>query len=105
MQVTWLSFAKIFELKETAKWSSKVEEKRSAISELSGFGTEAVNTLEEIRAVEVNDEIRQLCAEAIRKGRGTKEAGVKEPEKRPQSLKKAQNSAVTLRRQGAWDSL
>lgn len=82
MQVTWLSFAKIFELKETAKWSSKVDEKRNAISELAGPGTEAVSTLEEIRSVEVNDEIRQLCAEAIRKARGAKEANLKEPEKK-----------------------
>ena len=82
MQVTWLSFAKIFELKETAKWSSKVDEKRNAISELAGLGTETVSTLEEIRSVEVNDEIRQLCAEAIRKARGAKEANQKEPEKK-----------------------
>lgn len=78
----WLSFAKIFELKETAKRSSKVDEKRNAISELAGLGTEAVSTLEEIRSVEVNDEIRQLCAEAIRKARGAKEANLKEPEKK-----------------------
>ncbi|MGI0020662.1 MAG: hypothetical protein ACREAY_09355 [Nitrososphaera sp.] len=77
-----MSFAKIFELKETAKWSSKVDEKRNAISELAGFGSEAVNTLEEIRSVEVNDEIRQLCAEAIRKAKGTIEANLKEPEKK-----------------------
>jgi hypothetical protein len=82
MQVTWLLFAKIFELKETAKWSSKVDEKRNAISELAGFGAEAVNTLEEIRIVEVNDEIRQLCAEAIRKARVAKEESLKEPEKK-----------------------
>jgi hypothetical protein len=77
-----LSFAKIFELKETAKWSSKVDEKRNAISELAGFGTEAVSTLEEIRSVEVNDDIRQLCAEAIGKARGAKDANLKEPEKK-----------------------
>ena len=77
-----MSFAKIFELKETAKRSSKVDEKRNAISELAGLGTEAVSTLEEIRSVGVNDEIRQLCAEAIRKARGAKEANLKEPEKK-----------------------
>ena len=82
MQVIWLSFAKIFELKETAKRSSKVDEKRNAVSELAGLGTEAVSTLEEIRSVEVNDEIRQLYAEAIRKARGAKEANLKEPEKK-----------------------
>jgi hypothetical protein len=85
----WLSFEKIFELKETAKWSSRVDEKKNAISELAGLGTNAVSTLEEIRTVEVNDELRQLCAEAIRKAKGADEKGQKEPNGKQEKSKAA----------------
>ena len=75
----WLSFEKIFELKETAKWSSRADEKKSAISELAGLGSSAVNTLEEIQAVEVNDELMRLCAEGIKKAKGEDVKNSKEP--------------------------
>ena len=85
----WLSFEKIFELKETAKWSSRIDEKKGAISELAGLGSNAVSTLEEIRAVEVNDELRQLCAEAIKKAKGANEKGQKEPNGKQEKSKAA----------------
>lgn len=57
---------KLFELKEAAKWSSKMDERKSAIRELASQGPDAISILEEIRDVIVAaDELRDLCIAAI----------------------------------------
>jgi hypothetical protein len=63
---------KLFELKEAAKWSSKMDERKSAIRELASQGPDAISILEEIRDVIVAaDELRDLCIAAIENIRKT----------------------------------
>jgi hypothetical protein len=58
---------KIRELKYTAKWSLKFEEKKRAIDELTYFAGKAIPALTEIYNVTVYDEVKQACIEAIKK--------------------------------------
>jgi hypothetical protein len=56
-----------WQLKESAKWSLEVDERRRAIRELvSGYGRDAIQAIEEVRDVSAYDEIRKACIEAIK---------------------------------------
>lgn len=55
-----------FELKEKAKWSNSIQERKAAVSELSAFGEKTVPLLEEIMNVTAYEEIRAACMEAIK---------------------------------------
>ena len=61
-----------YELKEKAKWSRDMEEKKMAIRELSSHGEKALPSLEEIRNVTAYEDIRLACIEAIRSIKGEK---------------------------------
>ncbi|MCI0559729.1 MAG: hypothetical protein MN733_14665 [Nitrososphaera sp.] len=57
---------RIWQLKETGKWADDSGDKKTAISELSAHGENAVASLEEILNVTVYEEIRAACIEAIK---------------------------------------
>ena len=61
-----MSDKSIWELKETAKWSRDLDEKKDAIRKLSARGEEALPSLEEIRDITAYNDIRAACAEAIK---------------------------------------
>ena len=74
-RVSQLSDRKIFfELKERAKWSRDLAEKKTAIKELSNHGDMALPALDEILSVTAYDEIKAACMEAIKAIKG-KDAG------------------------------
>jgi hypothetical protein len=56
----------LFELKETAKWSSDPEERKAAIKELSTHGENAISELQEIANITAYEDIKNACAEAIK---------------------------------------
>ena len=56
----------LFELKETAKWSSDPEERKAAIKELSTHGENAISKLQEIANITAYEDIKNACAEAIK---------------------------------------
>jgi hypothetical protein len=56
----------LFELKEKAKWSRDPEEKKTAITELSTHGENAISELQEIMNITGYDDIKNACAEAIK---------------------------------------
>ena len=56
----------LFELKETAKWSSDPEERKAAIKELSTHGENAIYELQEIANITAYEDIKNACAEAIK---------------------------------------
>ncbi len=76
-----------FELKEKAKWARDVEEKKTAIKELSSYGEKAIPFLEEIRNVTAYEDIRSACIEAIR--------SIKGEEKASQQQQQPSNKAAT----------
>jgi hypothetical protein len=56
-----------WQLKESAKWSLEVDERRRAIRELArGYGRDAIQAIEEIKDVSAYDEIKRACIEAIK---------------------------------------
>ena len=77
MRVDWLSDKSLWELKETAKWSSNPQEKKEAISKLSARGAEALPLLEEILNVTAYDDIKAACIDAIKSANGERKAQVK----------------------------
>ncbi|HEU4822136.1 MAG TPA: hypothetical protein VFS97_01810 [Nitrososphaeraceae archaeon] len=68
----------LFDLKEKAKWSSDSEEKKTAIKELSTHGENAIFELQEIMNITAYDDIKSLCAEAIKSIQGSRKAEVDE---------------------------
>lgn len=63
-----LSFSdgRFWELKEAAKWSLALDERKKAVAELiSTYGEAALQVLSEIKDITVHDEIRKICMEAI----------------------------------------
>jgi hypothetical protein len=64
-----LSEYRMWDLKETAKWSDNPEERKAAIKTLSARGETAVPSLEEIMAVTAYEEIRMACIEAMKAAR------------------------------------
>ena len=58
---------RFWELKEDAKWSLDVNERKKSIRMLADYyGPEAVQSIAEIRDVAAYDEIKRACIEAIR---------------------------------------
>ena len=56
-----------WQLKESAKWSLEVDERRRAIRELArGYGSDAIQAIQEIKDVSAYDEIKSACIEAIK---------------------------------------
>ena len=68
MDVSDLSVDKmtLFELKEKAKWSNDLEGKKAAIKKLSTLGESAISELEEIMNITASEDIKNVCAEAIK---------------------------------------
>ncbi|MGI0029547.1 MAG: hypothetical protein ACREAQ_07550 [Nitrososphaera sp.] len=65
---------RFWQLKESAKWSLDMNERRQAIEELAGsYGKEALQAILEIKDVTAYDEIRKACAEAIKEARKVSE--------------------------------
>ncbi len=56
----------LFELKEKAKWSSDLEERKAAIKELSTHGENAISELQEIASITAYEDIKNACSEAIK---------------------------------------
>jgi hypothetical protein len=58
---------RFWELKEAAKWSLDVNERKKSISMLADYyGPAAVQSIAEIRDVAAYDEIKKACIEAMR---------------------------------------
>ena len=58
---------RFWELKEAAKWSLDVNERKKSIRLLADYyGPQAVQSITEIRDVAAYDEIKRACIEAIR---------------------------------------
>lgn len=58
---------KFWDLKESAKWSLDVQERKRAIMQLAhAYGPNAVRPIAEIRDVAAYDEIRKACIEAMK---------------------------------------
>jgi hypothetical protein len=72
--VVSMSEPDLWELKEKAKWSPDLVEKKNAISGLSRHGEGAISALEEILAVTAYDDIKSACIEAIKSVRESKGA-------------------------------
>jgi hypothetical protein len=61
-----LSDARLWELKQTAKWSWDIEERKKAITDIAhDYGEEAIGVLSEIKDTTVYEEIRRACIDAI----------------------------------------
>ena len=58
-------------LKEKAKWSDDLEEKKAAIKKLSTLGEDAISGLQEIMSITGYGDIKNACAEAIKSMRAT----------------------------------
>jgi hypothetical protein len=56
----------VYDLKESAKWSHDVEEKKLAINQLSSLGEKALPSLEEILNVTAYEEIKAICLDALK---------------------------------------
>jgi hypothetical protein len=56
----------LYELKESAKWSLDVDERKKAIRLLAGYGPSAIQSITEIRDIAAYDEIKKACIEAIK---------------------------------------
>lgn len=69
----------LYELKETAKWSHKSEERLSAVRQLAMKGPNAIPQLEEIRNITAYEDIKSACAEAIRAIANTGDGRITEP--------------------------
>lgn len=75
-RVDRLSETSMWELKETAKWSSNPKEMKEAVGKLSARGAEALPSLQEIMSVTAYDDIKAACIDAIKsvnKGKPTSE--------------------------------
>lgn len=77
---------RLWELKESAKWSLDVHERKQAIRELANtYGPEALKSIAEIRDVAAYGEIRKACIEAIKSA----SKGVTDKKIRKSNVKKA----------------
>lgn len=68
---------KFWELKQAAKWSLQMHEKKRAIAKLlDDYGRGALPALSEIRETTVYEEIRKACADAIKSAKIRPDKGV-----------------------------
>lgn len=77
----------IFELKERAKWSRDLAEKKTAIKELSAHGDKAIPALDEILSVTAYDDVRAACMEAIKAIKGKSAETSAQDQKKEQDQK------------------
>ncbi len=56
----------LYELKETAKWSRDPQEMKAAIRELSSYGEEALEALQEILNVTAYEDVKVACSDVIK---------------------------------------
>jgi hypothetical protein len=99
---------RFWELKESAKWSLDVSERKNAIKQLAEYyGQDAIQSIAEIRDVAAYDEIRQACADAIKAAASTTTAQYQQHET-PEKIKrhsarkaKAKKSRRKTKRHGA----
>ncbi len=69
---------RFWQLKESAKWSLDVDERRRAIAELaSSYGREAIQAISEVRDVAAYDEIKSACIAAIKSAGRSHEPALK----------------------------
>jgi hypothetical protein len=79
---------KFWELKESAKWSLDVNERKQAIRQLAAaYGPEAIQSIAEIRDVSAYDEIKQACIEAI-KAASVRDAKGRSRKSQPKRIKR-----------------
>jgi hypothetical protein len=65
---------KLWELKEAAKWSLSIEERKKAISELViKYGENALEALSEVKDTTVHEDVKKACIEAIMSAKKAKE--------------------------------
>lgn len=80
---------RFWELKESAKWSLDVSERKNAIKQLAEYyGQDAIQSIAEIRDVAAYDEIRQACADAIKAETSTASTAQHQQREMPQKAKK-----------------
>jgi tetratricopeptide (TPR) repeat protein len=63
-------------LKEKAKWSSDLEERKAAIKKLSTHGEDTISVLQEIMNITAYEDIRNACAEAIKSIQATSSSSI-----------------------------
>jgi hypothetical protein len=79
---------KFWELKESAKWSLDVNERKHAIRQLAeSYGPEAIQSIAEIRDISAYDDIKKVCIEAI-KAASIRRPGEKTNKSLPKKAKK-----------------
>ena len=59
-----------YELKESAKWSLDVDERKKAIRLLASYGPGAIQSIREIKDVTAYNEVKKACIEAIKTASG-----------------------------------
>jgi hypothetical protein len=84
---------KIWQLKETAKWSDDTEAKKTAINELSNRGETALSSLEEILNVTMHEDIKKICIDTIK--------AIREKRK-PQKFKKKNQKGQRRKANSDW---
>lgn len=86
---------KFWELKQAAKWSLHVHEKKKAIAQLlDDYGRGALPALSEIRETTVYEEIKKACADAIKSAKKRADKGVRRvPVQKNSSHEKARASS------------
>ncbi len=88
-----------YELKETAKWSSKMDERKAAINELARRGQTAIPTLEEIRDVALtSDELRSTVVAFIEEIKNNKISGSGHNDIAASSVASATNTTSTMQK-------
>jgi hypothetical protein len=60
----------LYELKESAKWSLDVDERKKAIRLLASYGPGAIQSIKEIKDIAAYDEVKKACIEAIKTASG-----------------------------------
>lgn len=89
---------RFWELKESAKWSLDVSERKNAIKQLAEYyGQDAIQSIAEIRDVAAYDEIRQACADAIKAAASTSTASTAQHQQREMPQKAKKHSARKAR--------
>lgn len=88
-----------WDLKESAKWSLDVRERKRAIMQLANsYGLKAVQPITEIKEVAAYDELRKACIEAIKIASKGRSASALRPIRRKRKAKNRAKAAKSKRR-------
>jgi hypothetical protein len=88
-----------WQLKESAKWSLEVDERRRAIKELvSGYGMDAIQAIEEVKDVSAYDEIKKACIEAIKSARNAHSPAAHRKKKKSRKATKRKSKRKSSRK-------